>query len=317
MSAKISFQQNSIEENKISVGKVNPIELPLVKYGDFVRNLGKQIGKGDLSDIFEAKNTKPLRVYKVILKKEFENGNEIRISKIAGNIGVAPAFHRAFVVKNFYFGQNSNVVVIEMDHAGETLGKLMKDFYKEKNKTKKCKKNDEIKKECNEEKKKLESILKEIQLSKPDTKFPPSFIEIQTPKRVTLEEAINKMYKGKKEIFYYELFKKIKKLAENKISYGDTHVGNIIPNYNAEKDFQLIDFDGAKLVKNIEKAAQETLESCYVFTHFKDFKELKNLSKKSKDLIKWFNDKNNSDLAKFLKKWGVNSISKLFEDPED
>jgi hypothetical protein len=255
-----------IEKNNVLVGKINPIELPIVKQNDFLKNLGNKIGQGGFSTIYEVKNKKPLRIYKIISEKNFKNGNEIKISEIAGNLRVAPTFHRAFVVEKFYHNQDP-VVVIEMDHAGKTLAKLMEDFYREKN----------------------------------------VGIINNGKKRVSQEDAIDKMYE-KRETFYYELFEKIKKLAKNNIAYCDIHVGNIIPNYNIEKDFQLIDFDKAKLMEDVENAVQKALEHPYVSLYFQDFQKLKNLSKQSNDLIKWFNDKNNPQLAKLLKKLGMESL---------
>lgn len=102
-----------------------------------------------------------------------------------------------------------------------------------------------------------------------------------------MEETLDKIYPSQ-EFFYYSLFNNIKILAENNISYRDSHVGNIMPNYSTEKDLQLIDFDGAKIVQDTKTAAIEAMGSAYNRILFNNFKKLPGLSNRSAELIRWF-----------------------------
>lgn len=111
-----------------SAGKFNPIDLPSLD----IRIIGGTIGakitngitNGNIGTIYKVNDCFPSRVYKAISLDRFENGDEIRITKIAGELGVAPAFYGAVLAQ-----QNTKTfVVIEMDDSGQSLGKLMEEF---------------------------------------------------------------------------------------------------------------------------------------------------------------------------------------------
>ncbi|NGX38355.1 MAG: hypothetical protein K1000chlam2_01528 [Chlamydiae bacterium] len=253
----------------IEVGEKNPITLPLVDMDKIAHTFGKKLATGNTATIYSVKNCTPSRVYKVIALREFESGNEVRISKIAADIGIAPAYHNAFVVKQ----DSKKFVVIEMDNAGESLGKWMKKL---------ATKSEPIPEQNSS------SLSKEMQafLSKMKAENPITVTEI-TENKLTLEEVLPKLY-NKPEDFYFELFSKIKILAEHFIAYGDTHVGNIMPQHGTDKGMQLIDFGSGDIMKDSESAAFKAMSSLYNQVLLNKFEELPNLSKESLGLIKWF-----------------------------
>ena len=58
------------------------------------------------------------RFYKIFQAKNLKDGDQIRISEIAGRLGVGPILYGAFSVQN----GDKNLVVLEMDYAGKSLG---------------------------------------------------------------------------------------------------------------------------------------------------------------------------------------------------
>lgn len=251
------------------VGGIFPIELPQRELGEFLATLGEKVAEGDCGTIFQVKE-QPNRHYKLIPAGKFQNGDEVRISEIAGRVGVAPAYYGAFTVNP----RNQRLVVIEMEHGGKTLGNWMEDLYVEPERV------EEDAKAENALPPEVQAIIEEI---KAKSRFQVTVIEKKP--RTTVEEAIDQMY-ARPEQFYIDLFSHLKTLAENRIAYGDIHVGNILP----KPVMRLIDFDGASIEASVSAAARKTLGSAYTFLHFKNFTQLKDLSADSKDLIQWFSN---------------------------
>lgn len=276
----IVYKQLINEKNKELVGSDNPIILPLLNYEIIKHTIGEKITEGNTGSIHRVKNCTS-RVYKVIAQDEFVDGDEIRISKIASDKGVAPTFYSAFLVDQ----GSENVVVIEMDDAGKSLGKLMEYFADntvvedtDENKIEKGSLT-EFEKYIRE----IQSQMKEKMQSEMDD-F--TITPIVQKKKLSMDETIDKIYKSQ-EIFYYALFNKIKILAENKIAYTDTHVGNIMPNYDNEKGLQIIDFGGAAVMNDIKSAACKSIFSFYTMPLYIEFDKLSK-SSESKNLIDWF-----------------------------
>jgi len=65
-----------------------------------------------------------------------------------------------------------------------------------------------------------------------------------------------------KTYFFDRLFAMLKILADNKISYPDTHYGNMI--YPISNDMKLVDFGESELHNTAQAAATRTLEAEYV-----------------------------------------------------
>jgi len=231
---------------------------------DFESQVGKKIGSGDYGTVWEKKGSDPKRVYKVIQIKDFGDGSEAKIAKIAGDILVGPTVHDIFLI-------GDRLVVIEMDYAGKTLGHYMERVAADRKKSEK-------------------------QLPAP--KSGPGIVNysryqivpIKKPERASIEDTIHALY-DLAETFYFQLFCQIKKLAENKISYGDLHVGNIIPLPAAE--VKLIDFGSAKLHATPKEAKQDLVKP-YIFALLKKYQSLPGLSRESQELIDWFD----ADLSK-------------------
>jgi hypothetical protein len=279
---EVNNPYTSTEENTENVGKVNPITLQVVNILTIKETIGEKITRGNYGTIYRVNDSSPPRVYKIIPQDQFADGNEIRISKIAADIGVAPSFHRAFLVR-----QNvKNYVVIEMDYADKSLGKLMEDLAEDAhiddNRESMVAKDNAL----SSEEKAFQEMRRKFK-AQMDSESGLTVTEIIHKKRLSLEEAVEKIYENP-EVFYNELFSKIKTLAENNIAYSDSHVGNIMPNHNTEKGLQLIDFDAATLMTDARAATVKSMQSAYNRVHFNKFKELPGLSDNSKKLIQWF-----------------------------
>jgi len=266
----LSTALNNLGKHALSAGQIKPIDLPVVNFKLIENTLGPMIKQGDVGTIYSVKGSKPARVYKIIPLNRFKNGDEIRISKIAGDIGVSPAFHGAFVLDN----NSKFYVVIEMDYAGASLSQWTEKLAENQNTEEPTPKIIQL----SEEEKKLQDFLKTLLA---DSRYP-AMVAIKQKPKLSLEEALEIMYDNP-EIFYFELFNNIKKLAESCISYGDTHYGNILP--NPKTGMKLIDFDGATLEDTPQAAAQKSLASAYNQLHIHSFFKLPNLSPKSKQLI--------------------------------
>lgn len=247
------------------VGKKNPIVLPVMDLSDIFETIGDKIAQGGFGCVFQVKESHPSRVYKVISRDEFENGDEIRFLESAAQAGVAPTFHRAFLAKN----NQDACVFIEMDHAGQSLGKWTEKL--------------------------AEKDIPEAQ-SGHQSKW-----TVREIKRVSLEEAVEKLF-GTQEMFYYELFSKVKILAEQKIVYSDSHIGNLMIKSESKNCLQLIDFGSAEQKNTVCSAVRETMGKVYMYLHYQKFAALSNLSQESEDLIKWFREQSQLALKEVQEK---------------
>lgn len=210
--SSIAYQRLA-EAHTEQVGKANPIDLPLINVVKINDTFGEKITNGNIATIYKVNGCSSPRVYKAIPQDRFANGDEIRISKTASDIGVAPTFYSAFLVEQ----SSTNFVVIEMDDGGKSLGKLMEDLAE----------NSEVQEEeevvveahpLTEKEKAFQAMLKKIRAEVASKYSTVEVTEIPQKKRLPLEEAIDKLY-PKREQFYNELFKKIKVLAEHNISW--------------------------------------------------------------------------------------------------
>jgi hypothetical protein len=264
------------------VGKENPIDLPVISETEFMKTLGEKIQTRSVkASIYTVKNTNHL--YKIIQKNQFENGDEIRIFQIAAKLGIAPDIYSAVAVNDH--------VVIEMENAGDTFGKLATRSITEES-------SDDLE---NESKKNFQEIISKMAKNNPNfdkdemklflenLRANSQFVITSTKKIETMdrEEAIKKYYKNPED-FYFQLFSQIRMLAENKIFYPDIHVGNIIPNLDSNKGVQLIDFDSAELLpKATTKEILSKLKStAYFQSWWSEFSQIK--TKKSEELFQWF-----------------------------
>lgn len=250
--------------------------LPVRDFNDVFPTIGPIVGRGDCGVVYAVKDSEPPRVYKVIPKASLTS-QEVHIAQIAGDIGVGPKVHAAFKTAE----RERNYVFIEMDHAGQTLGKHMEDLAPEPQ--------PEPEPEpvvLTPEEQEREEMIRKIQ-KKYAAKSKFTIVAIPTKARVSIQEAAERLYL-KQEDLYYELFSKIKRLAEENISYGDCHVGNILPNPGTEKGMQLIDFDGAQIMGSTKEAASKSMQSAYTGLLFGQFLQISDLSDRSRELIQWF-----------------------------
>lgn len=267
---KLSVVSQYIDKAPLErTGQINPIELPSVDIRTIGHTFGPRLTHGNIGTIHQVKECSPPRLYKIIPQDQFKNGDEIRISKILGDAGIAPHYYSAFLAKQ----RDSTFVVIEMDEAGKSLGKWMEDLADQ----------DEVE----TEEQAFQKLVAKIQEEESGSGF--HVVKIKEKKRLHLEDAVEKLY-GSKEPFYYALFSRIKSCAEKGISYGDSHVGNLMPNIGTDKGFQIIDFDAAELLNDPKLAATQSISSLYNRLHFNNFQKIPNLSKESKELIHWFED---------------------------
>jgi hypothetical protein len=200
--------------------------------------------------------------------------------KIASEEGITPTFYSAFVVSQ----TDEKFVLIEMDNAGKSLGKWMETLAE----------NGDVEEESNEkeensmteEQKKMADVLKKMK-----AEMVYAFTPIKQKNRISSVEAIKRLYTDP-EIFYYQLFKKIKKLAKKNIAYSDTHTGNIMPNIGNEKGLQIIDFGTAEIMNDTKTTVKKIFSSTYNRIFAKEFTELAKSSKneKSLQLINWFEE---------------------------
>ena len=256
-----------------ALGKFHPINLPCTTIDKIRETIGEKITQGNYGTIYQVKDCAPFRIYKIIPQDQFKSGDEIRVSKIASDRMLAPTFYSGSLVSQ---GSN-NYVVIEMENAGLSLGKWMEELAEPEEEVK------QPEPELTAEQKAMREMMEKLRAQY--DRF--TVIEIKQPKRVPMEEAIEKLYPSQ-QVFYFNLFSKIKAFAENNISYGDTHVGNIMPNHGQEKGMQLIDFDSTQIHGSVEEAAKKSMASVYTSILFKNFLEQPNLTDESKDLIAWF-----------------------------
>jgi len=237
---------------------INRFEMSVKSIKEFKSLVGEQIGSGDYATVWEMKDSEPKHVYKVIQTNDFGDGLEAVIAKIAGKIGVGPVVH-----STFYVGES--LAVIEMDYAGKSLGQQMEDLAE-----------------------KRKGPPEELPLTEPveggKIKSRYTITPILKKEKVSVEEAIEALYENA-ETFYFQLFSNIKKLAMHKISFGDSHVGNIIP--IPESEVELIDFGSATIYES-EEEARERLNTPYNFSLLRKYSQLPGLSEKSERLIEWF-----------------------------
>lgn len=255
------------------VGILNPISLPVLSIQEMAFSLGKQLTNGDQANIYSVQNSQPPSIYKIMSSREVESGDAIRIARLAGELGIAPPVHSAFLIK-----ENSDFfVATEMDKAGKSLGRWMTDLAEEGDISKAAAVTSD---RAFEAKMQAQKKIRES-----GEKF--TIVEIPNFKKLSIEEAIQILY-GRQESFYFDLFSKIKRLAEHKIAYFDCHVGNIIPNTETSGNLQLIDFDSAEFQPSVKDAAEKVIHSAYVGTHFRRYMQLSELSDTSLTLISWF-----------------------------
>jgi hypothetical protein len=289
LSEKSIVFQRLTDENVESVGTLHPIDLPAISIERIRETIGKEIATGNYGTVYKVNDSSPPRVYKIIPQEDFEDGDEIRISKIASDIGVAPTFYSAFLVKELAEETPVNHVVIEMDEAGKSLGKWLEDLAGEEEEIQTKNENTVVEeKPLTAKEKAFKEKLAQIKAEKSKSmRFSVATLRPQK-KTIQFEEAIDKFY-PRRELFYFELFNRIKTLAEHNIAYCDTHKGNIMLNQDSKKGLQLIDFDEATF-KPDTKSAIRTSHGPYNQAHFKNFKQLTPLSEESKNLIQWFTD---------------------------
>jgi len=278
MKAKVKSSEHTM------AGKLNPIELPVIDPEEFIRTLiwerdehtgqyhQQTLAQGDVGIICRVKDSSPPRVYKLINSDKFNNGDEIRTSKLAGELGVSPKVHRVFSVS---LSKNS-FVVIEMDYAGECIGDYMEKFAEPAIDTEES--GEFLDNHSN-------ALLKMLQQLEDDSPF--KVVSHKVVRKLSMEETIKRLFDSEKT-FYYQLFSLMKKLVENKISFGDLHAGNIMISEGKSRSLQLIDFDGANLMSTVREAVIETMQSAYVYVMLKQYQDVENLSDKSTQLIRWF-----------------------------
>lgn len=259
---------------KESVGKKNPIDLPLIQIAAIGQTFGRKIAQGQYGGIYRVNGSTPQRVYKIIRLDQFANGDEIRVAKVAADIGIAPHFYGACLVQQ----QGDSFVLMEMDCTGKSLFRWMEDLALEPDLSKAA-----LIEESSSQRAR-DKAMKELSEKKGDGSGFIVVAQDQT-ESVSMEAAVDKLYKSREE-FFFGLFSALKKLAENKIVYTDTNCGNIIP--DAENGLKLIDFDSAFQVGSPVEAVGKMMQAMYNQMHFKDFCGLKDLSAKSQELIKWF-----------------------------
>lgn len=278
-----TFQKIPVVSQNLStvpVGIDNPIDLPCIDFRAIVETIGEKKGQGNFGTIYKVKNSISPRVYKIIPQDKFINGDEIRISKIAGDLGVSPFVYDVFLASE----ESRNVVVIEMDDAGIGFHQLMNDLDDEREIQHIQHDDPETKKILQERKRASQAYLKEMAAQ--GHRFCEQAKEV---KPITFQETLDNLYPPNREAFYYELFSKIKILAENNIAWRDGNIGNIMPNIGAEKGMQLIDFSRSCLKETTQAAALESLKDGYTYQRFIEFKAINNLSNHSVQLINWFN----------------------------
>lgn len=262
---------------KKPAGSVNSIDLPYITISDIGPTIGKKLAQGGFGTIYAVRDSDPMRVYKIIFTGQFKNGDEIRITEIAGKLGVGPAFHGAYLVQQ----PENAFVAVEMDHAGHSLGCWSEELAEKEEASEKLEESEPLSDKEQAMQEMMEKMKTEMEAS---CGF--KVISSREVRRVSLEEVLEALDKTPEE-FYIELFSTIQLLAANKIAYLDTNWGNIIPKSRLTGRVQLIDFDQALLMKTPEAAAAKAVRSAYNWSHFRDFTKLQNLSPKSLELISW------------------------------
>ncbi len=259
---------SSITFEKISLGKLSPIIIE--KNDNILERIGRKITEGGNSFIYEVENL-PDRIFKIIPEKNFQNGDQIRITEIAAKLEISPRYYSssAFSIGSKHF------VVIEMERAEKTLGKIMEDLAGKEEPQ-------DMRTQPFQEDEVTARIRKKIAQNSTFS----AAIEIKKPKRVSLEKAINHITKNQPERFYLALFNRIKQLAEAHIYYADVHVGNIIP--NTIDLLQLIDFDSCEFIENPQIAKIRFMSNAYFQTLLNHYKKIDQLSLESQELIGWF-----------------------------
>jgi len=258
---------NVIETTKI-VGNINQISLPAKNVTEVGAKMGRVLAGGTHGTVYEKIDSAPKRVYKKIPLPSLHNGNEITISRLAGELGVAPKIHDAFVLRE----EDRNFVIIEMDYAGRSINQLMDDMA------------EVVKPDITPMVRAEQEMLLTLDIHPKHT-----VIQVKTTKRPPIHDAVTMIYDNP-EKFYFELFQIIKTLAEENIAYTDTHAGNIIPNHGTEGGMKLIDFDAARLTDSVEAAKMVVMENFQNIMHLRNYSNLPDLSEKSEELIEWFGD---------------------------
>lgn len=251
-------------EKMASVGQEKPVELHVLSIEKVDKSVGERLEICSYKMFFQVRGCTPARIYKFIPISALKSGDEVRISQIAGVIGAAPAFYSAFVVQ-----LEREYVVIEMDDAGKCMGQYLEDFA-------------EPEEPQVPEKPSLAAMLQsEAKKSKYKT------VATHNRREVSLEVGIGKLF-DTQEQFYFELFSKIRLLADHKIAYHDAHLGNIM-HVLGQKRVLLIDFDDAVFMESPNAARMDSIrDSAYVQALWLEFAKLPNKSEASIALLKMF-----------------------------
>lgn len=263
-------------ERRESVGSTNPIELPLISIRAIGDLIGDPIARGQFGTVHQVKRADPPRVYK-ILRRNLANGDEVRISQIAAECGVAPRFHGAALVEH----RDGKLVAFEMDYAGKSLYYWMEHLAENSNIEQAA-----VAKESLDAEKQAMKQLEEKEESEDGW----CAIALPVKKRIKIEAAAEMLF-GSTEKFYFKLFSNIKQLAERNVGYIDVNASNLIPQRSGqEPDLQFVDFDEARLLSSPKDAVEYALSGIYNRGYLSDFKKTPQLSRESLDLISWFKE---------------------------
>ncbi len=283
--SSVLYTALSQSETSRSVGKYGAIDLPCLAADQFYQYLGEKITESNSgAQIFRVEGSLTPRIFKLIFVNHFDTGDEVRIAKRAAELKVAPPFHSACVVS---LGEGRQVVVLEMDDAGLSLGKWMEKFGAEEAAAKEAPMDTEPEEILTEDEiayQKMIEMLKEKFMAK--CRYAVVSVK-EAPAKVDLAVAVEKLWPSQ-EAFYFQLFSRVRELAENKIAFLDLHVGNIMPQPGSEMGMQLIDFGSAETTSSAEEAAERVITTAYGGLHFNSFSKLPNKSELSTELMLWF-----------------------------
>lgn len=285
------YEALSSSTEVLPAGRTNPIDLPIVPISSIRHRLGTRLAQGDVGVIYEVKDCEPKRIFKLIPLGSFKRGHEIRVSQFAGDIGVGPKVHSAFLMKQ----SQQTFVIIEMDRIGRSLSQWMTTLAENRNPIQAA----AIQIPTLEE--------TEDKLLKNKNEEDAPYVVVSMPQqKISLAETVGILY-GKQEPFYFELFSRIKSLAERNIAYLDTNPRNIIPNYELGRAMQLIDFDQAMVTERVSEAVLKVLRGMFTSMDFANYLALPDLSTKSRELIDWFHLQAKKEMEYLASTSGFNS----------
>jgi serine/threonine protein kinase len=235
------------------VGLKNPVDLREKKVSTTLINSRDIIAKGGWATVYGSYT--PGRAFKVGPERGFENGEEVWIAQIAGSLKIGPVVYNAVV--------DGDNIIIEMQLIkGESLSKIYKRLKEQSN----------------------------TYWNKPEWKRGLFYNDVKPPpKDIKAIDIVKDQFKDPASIenFFFQLFTALKALTENGISPGDVNYGNIM--IDEDKSVKLVDFGYYKHSFNIEEAKKllkEVVRDEYSLGNLLTaYKELENLSEKSKTLI--------------------------------